>query len=267
MAFFLLVNLKLVIQQNQKQAMAEFLDTQGVSYYLKKLINNSNDKLYLISPYLQLNNQLKLSLEDRHKFSIDIIIIYGKVSDINPDDSSWLQSMPGIKLLFHKDLHAKCYFNEKEAIITSMNLYMFSQQNNVEMGIYISKEKDEELYKQVATEVDRIKRGSEHRTISVQKVEKVKTEPTVQIQTKPEKIINPTKTSFKGKFLSATALSKELGISAKELQYKFEKLKWIEKKNDEWVLTSIGKSKGAEVKKGQFVDYIAYPDILIKELR
>jgi hypothetical protein len=154
--------------------MAEFLDTQGISYYLKRLINNSIDKLYLISPYLQLNNQLKLSLEDRHKFSIDIIIIYGKISDINPEDSAWLQSMPGIKLLFHKDLHAKCYFNEKEAIITSMNLYMFSQQNNVEMGIYISKEKDEELYKQVANEVDRIKRGSEHRTISVQKVENKK---------------------------------------------------------------------------------------------
>jgi hypothetical protein len=47
-----------------------------------------------------------------------------------------------------------------------------SQQNNVEMGIYISKEKDDELYKQVADEVDRIKRGSEHRKISVQKVEK-----------------------------------------------------------------------------------------------
>lgn len=156
--------------------MSEFLDTQGVSYFLKKLINNSNDKLYLISPYLQLNNQLKLSLEDRHKFSIDIIIIYGKVTDINPDDSEWLKSMPGIKLMFHKDLHAKCYFTEKEAIITSMNLYMFSQQNNVEMGIYISKENDEELYKQVASEVDRIKRGSEHRTISVQKVENNKTE-------------------------------------------------------------------------------------------
>jgi phosphatidylserine/phosphatidylglycerophosphate/cardiolipin synthase-like enzyme len=175
--------------------MAEFLDTQGVSYYLKKLINNSNDKLYLISPYLQLNNQLKLSLEDRHKFSIDIIIIYGKVSDINPDDSSWLQSMPGIKLLFHKDLHAKCYFNEKEAIITSMNLYMFSQQNNVEMGIYILKEKDEELYKQVATEVDRIKRGSEHRTISVQKVEKLKTEPIKETQKKQE-VAAPTKTNI-----------------------------------------------------------------------
>ncbi len=151
--------------------MAEFLDTQGVSYYLKKLIDNSTDKLYLISPYLQLNNQLKLSLEDRHKFSIDIVVIYGKVTEINPTDSEWLKSMQGIKLMFHKDLHAKCYFNEKEAIITSMNLYMFSQQNNVEMGIYVSKENDENLYSQIANEVDRIKRGSEHRTITVQKVD------------------------------------------------------------------------------------------------
>ena len=244
--------------------MAEFLDTQGVSYFLKKLINNANDKLYLISPYLQLNNQLKLSLEDRHKFSIDIIIIYGKVSDINPDDSSWLQSMPGIKLLFHKDLHAKCYFNEKEAIITSMNLYMFSQQNNVEMGIYISKEKDEELYKQVATEVDRIKRGSEHRTISVQKVEKLKTEMTKPVP--KEETTTPTKTTFDGKYLSATALSKEIGISSKDLSNKIEKLKWIEKVNDEWVLTNLGKSKGAQMKKGQYGDYIAYPETIIKEL-
>ncbi len=151
--------------------MAEFLDTPGVSYYLKRLINNATDKLYLISPYLQLNNQLKLALTDRQKFSIDIIVIYGKMSDINPEDSTWLQSMPGIKLLFHKDLHAKCYFSEKEAIITSMNLYMYSQQNNVEMGVYISKETDGELYKQISEEVDRIKRASEHRTISVQKVE------------------------------------------------------------------------------------------------
>lgn len=157
--------------------MAEFLDTQGVSYFLKKLINNSNEKLYLISPYLQLNNQLKLSLQDRHKFSIDIIIIYGKVSDINPDDSEWLKSLPDIKLWFHKDLHAKCFINEKEAIVTSMNLYMYSQQNNVEMGIYVSKEKDELLYRQISEEVDRIKRGSEHRTITIQKVEEAKVLP------------------------------------------------------------------------------------------
>jgi phosphatidylserine/phosphatidylglycerophosphate/cardiolipin synthase-like enzyme len=247
--------------------MAEFLDTQGVSYYLKKLINNSNDKLYLISPYLQLNNQLKLSLEDRHKFSIDIIIIYGKVSDINPDDSAWFQSMPGIKLLFHKDLHAKCYFNEKEAIVTSMNLFMFSQQNNVEMGIYISKEKDEELYKEVATEVERIKRGGEHRTISVQKVENGKSETYLPRQELKKDINSPTIiTSFDGKYYSATAMSKEIGISSKELNAKLEDLKWIEKKNDETILTKLGHKKGAIMKKGQYVDYIAWPETIIDEI-
>ena len=69
-----------------------------------------------------------------------------------------------------------------------------------------------------------------------------------------------------GKYLSATALSKELGISSKDLTYKMEKLNWIEKKNDEWVLTSIGKSKGAEMKKGQYGEYIAYPETVINEL-
>jgi len=45
-----------------------------------------------------------------------------------------------------------------------------------------------------------------------------------------------------------------------------ENLNWIEKKNDEWVLTSIGKSKGAEMKKGQYGEYIAYPETVINEL-
>ncbi|MGZ8557454.1 MAG: hypothetical protein ACXWWC_03940 [Chitinophagaceae bacterium] len=203
---------------------------------------------------------------DRHKFSIDIIIIYGKVSDINPDDSTSLQSMPGIKLLFHKDLHAKCYFNEKEAIITSMNLYMFSEQNNVEMGIYISKEKDEELYKQVANEVDRIKRGSEHRTISVQKVENKKPE-TPKEQPIP-KTADPIKATLSSvKFLSTSVLSKELGIPSKDLFSKFETLNWIERKNDDWILTDLGKNKGAQTKKGQYGNYIAWPEIIVKEIK
>ncbi len=237
--------------------MAKFLDTQGVSYYLKQLIDDAKDKLYLISPYLQLNNQLKLALADRAKFRIDIILIYGKVADLNPEDSEWLQSLPDIKLLFHKDLHAKCYFNEKEAIITSMNLYMFSQQNNVEMGIYVSKDEDQALYEQIHKEVDKIKRGSEHRTISIQKVEK-KDEKGKQNDQRDAKA--PTQ------YFSATALSKELGINTKELFSTLEKFQWIKRKNDDWELTSVGRNKGAQIKKGQYGEYIAWPDSIISEI-
>ena len=248
--------------------MAKFLDTQGVSYYLKRLIDNSNDKLYLISPYLQLNNQLRLSLEDRHKFSIDIVMIYGKVSEINPAESEWLKSMPGIKLMFHKDLHAKCYFNEKETIITSMNLYMFSQQNNVEMGIYISKQDDEELYNQIATEVDRIKRGSEHRTISVQKVEHQEVEKSKTIE-KVSKVKSTEKTKkdfSKSKYKSTSALSKTVGISSKELFEWFEGENWIKRDGKSWVLTPKGEAQGGQMKNSQYGEFVAWPEEIVEEL-
>jgi len=251
--------------------MAEFLDTQGVSYYLKKLIDNSNDKLYLISPYLQLNNQLKLSLEDRHKFSIDIIMIYGKVSEINPIDSEWLDSLPGIKLMFLKDLHAKCYFNEKEAIITSMNLYMFSQQNNVEMGIYVSREKDERLYEQIAKEVDRIKRGSEHRTISVKKVENnnlksIITEP--KTIPKKEKLDSIKKIDYsKSIFKSTSALSKIIGLKSNELFETFEKKGWIKKDGKSWLLLKKGEENGGQLKNSKYGEYIAWPEEIINDLK
>jgi phosphatidylserine/phosphatidylglycerophosphate/cardiolipin synthase-like enzyme len=46
--------------------------------------------------------------------------------------------------------------NEDEAIVTSMNLYSFSQQNNDEMGIYVKKKDDPELYNDILNEVQRL---------------------------------------------------------------------------------------------------------------
>ncbi len=242
--------------------MAKFLDTTGVSYHLQQLINKANEKLVLISPYLKINERIKQSLEDKNRMKIDIRVIYGK-NELQPEENNWLKSMTSIRSSFCKDLHAKCYLNEVEALITSMNLYEFSQVNNNEMGIYVVKETDPTLYNEIYEEVKRLIRISDEIIVSVEKAPS-KAAATVN-ETKPEFLTSPT-TTFKGKFLSATALSKELGISAKDLQFKFEKLKWIEKKNDEWVLTSLGKSKGAEMKKGQYGDYIAYPETVIKEL-
>lgn len=239
--------------------MAKFLDTTGVSYHLQQLINKANERLVLISPFLKINERIKQSLEDKNRMKIDIRVIYGK-NELQPEENNWLKSMTSIRSSFCKDLHAKCYLNESEAIITSMNLYEFSQVNNNEMGIYVVKGSDPTLYNEIYEEVKRLIRISDEIIVSVEKAA-TKTAPTV----KPE-IVSQTKSSFNGKYFSATALSKELGITSKDLHTQFEKLKWIEKKNDEWVLTSLGKSKGAEIKKGQYGDYIAYPETVIKEL-
>lgn len=148
--------------------MAKFLDTTGVSYHLQQLINRANERLILISPFLKINDRIKQSLEDKNRMKIDIRVVYGK-NELQPEENNWLKSMQSIRSSFCKDLHAKCYLNEKEAIITSMNLYEFSQVNNNEMGIYIEKEKDGELYKDLMEEAQRLIRISDEIVVSVEK--------------------------------------------------------------------------------------------------
>jgi len=148
--------------------MAKFLDTTGVSYHLQQLINKANEKLVIISPYLKINERIKQSLEDKNRMKIDIRIVYGK-NELHPDENNWLKSMTSIRSSFCKDLHAKCYLNENEAILTSMNLYEFSQVNNNEMGIHVEKVTDTELYKDIYEEAQRLIRISDEIVISVEK--------------------------------------------------------------------------------------------------
>lgn len=62
--------------------------------------------------------------------------------------------------MFYEKLHAKCYLNEDVGIITSMNLYEFSELNNREMGISVDANIDYEVYKQITAEIDSLKRNS-----------------------------------------------------------------------------------------------------------
>ena len=152
--------------------MAKFLDTTGVSYHLQQLINNANEKLILISPFLQLNERLKQSLEekDRQK-TVDVRLIYGE-SKLQPAENNWLKSLLSIRTSICPHLHAKCYLSEHEAIITSMNLYEYSQVNNNEMGIHIDKIEDEPLYNDVLTDANRLIRISQEIKVTVATVPK-----------------------------------------------------------------------------------------------
>jgi hypothetical protein len=163
--------------------MATFLDTAGLGHYLQKLINDANEKLILISPYLKISDRLKQSLTDKDRMKIDIRIIYGK-DELQPAEHNWLKSMLSIRISFCQNLHAKCYLNEKAAIITSMNLYDFSQINNNEMGIYVTKEEDPVLYADIYAEAMRLVRFSEEIKISVTQVPK--TDQPKLVPTKPD---------------------------------------------------------------------------------
>lgn len=153
--------------------MAKFLKTTGVSYRLEQLIDNSKHQLILISPYLKFNQRIKSALEDKDKFKLDIRLVYRK-NELQPEENNWLKGLQSIRSSILNNLHAKCYLNENEAIITSMNLYEFSQVNNEEMGILIRKEDEQELYQEIYDEAMRLVRESDEIQITVAKIPKEK---------------------------------------------------------------------------------------------
>lgn len=139
--------------------MAEFLATEGVSHALAEIVKRAQERLVLISPYLKVNPRIKEFIEDKNRLKIDIRIIYGK-EDPPPEEIAWLKSMTSVRTSFCRNLHAKCYLNENEALLTSMNLYEFSQVNNYEMGILVYREQEPDLYKEILEESRQIERNS-----------------------------------------------------------------------------------------------------------
>jgi len=250
--------------------MAKFITTKQITSELEDLIKKADERLYIVSPYLKLSKDFRDLLTYRNTNRKDTKIIFGK-QELNPEQMTFFQGLRFVYLFFSEDLHAKCYINDTKMIITSMNFYDFSMMNNKEMGILIDKTvtEDDQVYNDAWSEIDFIEKTSKPFDFVSKPITTVSQAPSIkEVKIEPRaEIVAPQKAnSFDGKYFSATALSKEIGVSSKDLIYKIEKLKWLEKKNDEWVLTSLGKSKGAQMKKGQYGEYVAYPETVIKEL-
>lgn len=212
--------------------MTRFLNTSATNYFLEELIKNAKDRLILISPFLRLNDRIKELLEDKNRLKIDVRIVYGK-SELQPAEISWLKSLTYLRTSFCKNLHAKCYMNEEMCIITSMNLYDFSQQNNNEMGILINRAEDPELYKEAYEEAQRIIRISDEVRISVETVEKEAETAAESEEPSTEK-------------LTSSKLAQKLGIKTQELLDRLAQSGHLEVRDGKNFITAKGKEAGGE---------------------
>ena len=139
--------------------MAEFLTTADVNARLEKIIENAKKELVLISPYLKVHDRLKQSIEVSSRSGVKVQIVYREEKQ-KQEVSAWLESLTHVGIGFCKGLHAKCYLNEREALLTSMNLYEFSQQNNYEMGILVSSRSETTLYGKIYDEAYKVLQAS-----------------------------------------------------------------------------------------------------------
>ena len=142
--------------------MATFINTRKAVAAIEDLIKGAEDKLVLISPYLKLSKDFKELLTYRNSKDKISTIIFGK-QELNPNEMKFLEGLRFVILKFNQDLHAKCYMNDKQMIITSLNLYEFSMANNKEMGVLIDRSdpNDQALLDDALAEIEYITSTSE----------------------------------------------------------------------------------------------------------
>lgn len=148
--------------------MVNFLKTAEITFRVEQLCDGAKEELILISPYFKGVPRLRSILEHKDRNKIDIQVLYGK-DELQPG-VTWLKSTASVRLRFCKNLHAKCFLNESELVITSMNLFEYSQANNEEMGVHVMKAEDPALYASVREEAKRLFRISEPDLGTVEKV-------------------------------------------------------------------------------------------------
>lgn len=117
-----------------------------ISSEILSLINQAEKYIVLVSPYVDFKKWggLKQELEKAKQRGILIEFI----ARFEPDNyKSWEQiEAIGITPKLVKNLHAKLYYNEKNGIVTSMNLLTSSNLSAIEFGtIYNTKEEIQEL--------------------------------------------------------------------------------------------------------------------------
>jgi len=170
--------------------MVKFLNTRKAVASIEELIRNAGEKLILISPYLKLSKDFKELLTYRNNNDKITTVIFGK-QELKPDEMKFLEGLRFVVLKYNEDLHAKCYANEKQMIITSLNLYEFSMANNKEMGVLIDleDENDKDLYEEAYKEIDYINSTSEKFKFNINNANDNESKSKVSIVSKGKRIL------------------------------------------------------------------------------
>ena len=157
--------------------MVKFLATENAYSNIVDIIKEASNKVVLISPYIKISDQLFDRLKHMDKQGIRIIVVC-RGKDLHTEEKSKLRQLKCLELRFDEDLHAKCFYNEKAMVITSLNLYDYSQQHNREMGVLLSLDEDPDTFKEALREanfiVDSAKKDSPIRNIIREAIKEAK---------------------------------------------------------------------------------------------
>jgi hypothetical protein len=122
--------------------MAQFLTGKLLTDTIYDIIWNAESDLLIVSPFIRLDDYFKtLFLNHKHNHKLHMLIIFGKnegmpSKSLQEADFDFFKQFRNISIVYSSSLHAKYYANEKEGVLTSINLYDSSFQRNIEFGTH-----------------------------------------------------------------------------------------------------------------------------------
>ncbi len=122
--------------------MSKFVTGKELETAVYDIIWDAKDVLLIVSPYIKLDDYFK-KLFDKHKNDpkLHLLLVFGKNEkdvkrSMNKVDFDYFKKFPNVSIIYVPKLHAKYYGNEKQGVITSINLYDYSFVNNIEFGVF-----------------------------------------------------------------------------------------------------------------------------------
>ena len=185
--------------------MAKFLNKDSAYAEIVQIVDKAESKLVLISPYIRIPNDLLPRLKHKDKQGIKTIVVcrekdLGK--DLASEVRSDLKELRNLELLFDDDLHAKCFYNEKYMVISSLNLLESSQRKNKEMGVLLSSEEDPIIFNDALQEAEYIisgaKKDSMLRSFADKVLKEIKSAIDLPVENTPMKAESSSRTRQKG---------------------------------------------------------------------
>ncbi|RKH06853.1 hypothetical protein D7V97_22070 [Corallococcus sp. CA053C] len=129
----------------------EFLGKSDTVRRLHGILDEARKSVVLISPYVSIDKLRDLERKIRQtldrKVEVTLVIRAEDESTRGPSiqgqESLTKLLEAGLKLACVKDLHAKLYYSERHALITSLNLLESSFNNSIEIGVWVPAERAE----------------------------------------------------------------------------------------------------------------------------
>jgi len=117
--------------------MIDFIRDWDIPSEILNLIEDSEEYVVIVSPYISLWDNLTFSLNKSIKRKV-VIKWYYREGEVKPNVINELEKI-GVKMKGINNLHSKLYLSEKLGIVSSMNLYEYSSKSNREIGLVTDK--------------------------------------------------------------------------------------------------------------------------------